>query len=83
MRSSRSGNEVPNQFEIETPEGRYFQSYDSTIVFIDNEGKIFLDENNWDYSRTTSKYRNDFLRMDTKEIKEWIKNGDIVLTNLN
>ena len=32
MKSSQ-GNDVPNQFIIETDEGTYFQSYDSVIVF--------------------------------------------------
>ncbi len=31
---SKSGNAVRNQFEIVTDEGRYFQSYNSVIVFV-------------------------------------------------
>ena len=31
--TSNAGNDVPNQFIITTPEGRYFQSYRSTIAF--------------------------------------------------
>ena len=31
--TSGKGNEVPNQFLITTPEGIYFQSYQSTIAF--------------------------------------------------
>ena len=59
--SNSSGNPIANQFEIWTNKGKYFQSYNSTIVFIDKKGKVFLDEYYWDYSRTTGKYRNQFL----------------------
>ena len=34
--TSPNGNKVPNQFEIYTSKGRYFQSYNSIIAFIDN-----------------------------------------------
>ena len=58
---SSSGKSVPNQYEITTNDGLFFQSYISLICFIDNVGIIFLDENKWNYSVTTSKYRNKFL----------------------
>lgn len=74
---------VKNQFEISTPEGRYFQSYDSVIVFIPNGGKIQLDEKYWDYSITTGKYRNQFLGEDKKETEKKIASGEYILTNLN
>jgi len=78
-----NGNKVPNQFIIEDDEGRvFFQSYDSIIVKVEFN-KIELDEKYWDYSATTSKYRNKFLEMTTKEIKEKIKSGEIVLSKLN
>ena len=80
---SNNGNFVPNQFEISTSEGRYFQSYDSVIVFINNNGKVFLDENDWDYSRTTGKYRNIFLGEYIGETRKKIKTGEYELTNLN
>ena len=82
--TSNSGNEVPNQFEIWDDAGnRFFQSYDSIIVKIDKRGEIILDEKYWDYSRTTSKYRNDFLGMSSKEIKNGVEDGTIRLENLN
>tara|TARA_Y100001937_G_scaffold17215_1_gene23771 strand:+ start:296 stop:565 length:270 start_codon:yes stop_codon:yes gene_type:complete len=80
---STNGNLVPNQFKIYTSEGSYFQSYRTVIVFIDNNGKVFLDENSWDYSRTTSKYRNLFLNKNTQEIKQLINEGEYKLKNLN
>ena len=39
--TSPKGNQVPNQFEIYTSKGRYFQSYNSIIAFIDNNGNVF------------------------------------------
>lgn len=75
---------VKNQFEITTPEGRYFQSYDSVIVFKPNNGdKIQLDSRYWDYSKTTGKYRNQFLGETKKETEAKIASGEYILTNLN
>ena len=84
MESTRSFNKVPNQFIITDDDGnRFFQSYDSTVAKIDKEGQITLDEETWDYSNTTRKYRNVFLKMDSKEIKKAINKGEIILANLN
>ena len=80
--TSDKGNLIPNQIVIRTPKEVIFQSYRSIIAVIKDD-KIYLDRNCWDYSRTTSKYRNKFLHMDTTEIKRAIKNGSIILTNLN
>ena len=80
---STNGNLVPNQFKIYTSKGSYFQSYRTIIAFIDNNGKVFLDEDSWDYSRTTSKYRNLFLNKNTQEIKQLINEGEYKLKNLN
>lgn len=81
--TSHNGNEVPNQFEIETSEGKFFQSYKSKIVFIPNEGKTQLDSKYWNYSVTTSKYRNIFLGEDKKTTEKKIAAGEYELTNLN
>lgn len=83
MTSPRTGNPVANQFEIYTPEGKYFQSYRSIIAFVDKFGQIMIDEYYHNYSRTTSKYLTQFLDMNTKERTNAIKNKDIILTNLN
>ena len=82
MLSSR-GNPVPNQFVIYAKDGKYFQSYNSIIAFIDNNNKVFLDEYYWDYSRTTSKYRNIFLNENTEQTKSSIKTEKYKLINLN
>ena len=79
---SRNGNFVANQFTIRTDDSYLFQSYGSTIVKV-KSGKVFLDEYYWNYSRTTSKYRNIFLNETTDETKRKIKDGEYQLTNLN
>ena len=82
MKSSK-GNKVPNQFIIWTDDYQFFQSYQTIIGRRDIKGNILLDKNRWDYSVTTSKYRNQWLGMNTKEIKKAIDNGTIQLVNLN
>ena len=37
---SAKGNKIANQFEIYTDKGRYFQSYNSIIVFINKKEKL-------------------------------------------
>lgn len=82
--TSHNGNKVPNQFIITDKKGnRFFQSYETIIAKIDCKGKVTLDKEKWDYSATTSKYRNIFLGEDTKETKEKIKNKIYKLRNLN
>ena len=73
---------VNNQFAIQTSTGMIFQSYNSIIVFV-SEGKVYLDASRWDYSNTTGKYRNRFLRETRKETERKIKSGEYILTNLN
>ena len=79
---SSNGNIIPNQFEIQTDEGEYFQSYNCTIVAV-IKGKTFLDKTHWDYSKTTGKYRNIFLDENIKETREKIKSGEYTLIDLN
>ena len=83
---SNKGNIVPNQFIITDDQGiTFFQSYKSIIAKVESgfNGQVFLDEYYWDYSTTTSRYRNSFLNMSTKEIRAKIKDGSIKLVNLN
>ena len=44
---------------------------------------IMLDKNYWDYSRTTGKYRNQFLGEDIKTTRKKIKSGEYKLWDLN
>tara|TARA_R100000655_G_C2925550_1_gene183069 strand:+ start:371 stop:652 length:282 start_codon:yes stop_codon:yes gene_type:complete len=84
MTSSKSGQPVANQFIIYTNKGTYFQSYNSIIAHKRaKDGQIFLDECYWDYSRTTSKYRGDYLGEYTAETRQKIKEKKYKLTNLN
>lgn len=83
MTSPSSGREVPNQFIIYDDKGNtFFKSYNSIIVKI-TRNKTYLDENKWDYSKTTGKYRNNFLGETKKETEKKIKSGEYILTNLN
>ena len=79
---SNSGRSVANQFEIETDDATYFQSYNSVIAkrMI---GVVYLDEYYWDYSTTTGRYRNMFLGETKKETQAKIDSGEYILTNLN
>jgi hypothetical protein len=93
--TSGSGNKVANQFII-TDEGRgangnftvrrVFQSYSSIIAIVTRwpgETRVELDENKWDYSKTTGKYRNQFLGESKKETERKIKDGTYKLADLN
>ena len=80
--TSPNGNKVANQFEIYTDKGKYFQSYKTIIALIDNKGQVFLDKYKWNYSRTTSKYRNIFLNDNTNSVKEKIKSGEYTVLKL-
>ncbi len=75
---------VKNQFLIDTPTHRYFQSYNSIILVEDKQtGKIALDKNYWDYSNTTGKYRNRYLNEGIAETRKKIEKGVYELINLN
>jgi len=83
---SSNGNPVPNQHIIFTPDATYFQSYQSIIIKItleNGERQVYLDENKWDYSVTTGKYRNQFLGETKKETERKIKAGQYILADLN
>ena len=82
--TSPNGNKVANQFVIETGDGvRVFRSYTSNIARIDADGNVTLDATYWDYSATTSKYRNLFLGNDTATCRRLIKSGVYKLDDLN
>ena len=79
---SSSGNKVANQFVIETDNKIFFQSYNSMIACVE-KGKIYLDPVYYKYSKTTSKYLNRFLNMNSKDVQEGLKSGLIEFKNLN
>ena len=82
---SDRGNDIANQFIIEGDDWTIFQSYRSVIAkkMYDGSNKIFVDENYWDYSSTTGRYRNKFLGETKKETQAKIDSGEYILTNLN
>ena len=71
------GKEVPNQFEIfyKTNNKHYkiFQSYNRMILKWEN-GKIIEIGADWEYSRTTGKYRNLLTGMNKKEFEKMLNN---------
>tara|TARA_R100001369_G_scaffold80884_1_gene111526 strand:- start:245 stop:538 length:294 start_codon:yes stop_codon:yes gene_type:complete len=91
--TSNKGNKIANQFMVyDDNNNKYFQSYNSVIVkisnFVKNENglplsTVYLDKKYWDYSVTTSKYRNIFLEETKKETQKKIDNGIYFLTDLN
>ena len=62
--SPRSNKPIANQFKIVMQNGlEVFQSYETIICIKDpRNNEIYLDANSWDYSNTTSRYRNFFLQ---------------------
>lgn len=85
MQTNR-GNPAANQFIIFDSEYTMFKSYDSNIVktvFEDGKRKVYLDEYYWDYSVTTTRYRNQFLGETTKETRAKIASGEYTLIDLN
>lgn len=74
--TSSNGNKVVNQFIIETKDKIIFKSYNSIIaVKSKSTGKITLGRD-WDYSRTTGKYRNQFLGEGIAVTREKIESGE-------
>lgn len=59
--SARSGEPVRNQYRVVVNGiGTFFQSYDSVVAFTD--GDTLTLGRHWDYSVTTMKHLNSFLR---------------------
>jgi len=86
--TNSNGNKVANQFIVDGEhygqQGQFFQSYNSVIAFKPADGSsITLDSDKWSYSKTTAKYRNQFLNETTKETQAKIDSGEYILTNLN
>lgn len=71
-----------NHYIIKSGSARIFQSYDSIIAI--KEGKmVVLDKSDWDYSRTTGKYRNKFLNENKATTEKKIETGEYYLADLN
>ena len=59
-----------------------FKSYGYNIVYI-KDGKVYIDKEYWDYSKTIGKYRNIFLKEDKKITQQKINRKEYKLKNLN
>jgi len=72
---------VKNQFVLKDDQGNEFlQSYNSIIVKRDINNNISLGSN-WDYNKTTGKYRNLYLGETKKETEAKIKSGEYKIDN--
>lgn len=82
---SRKGNDVPNQFIIKGNNWELFQSYKSPIALkvYDNRVMSTLEAiilfKDWDFSRTTGKYRNIFLGESKVETEKKLESGEYLL----
>ena len=95
MESKKTSKAVANQFVmVERGNGgngnfikkEILQSYDSIICIKipwSDSTNVTLDTVYWNYSKTTSKYRSQFLGETTKETQAKIDSGEYVLANLN
>lgn len=76
--TNTKGNKVNNHFVVYHDDGTVdFQSYDSIIVR-KKDGKIYLGKD-WDYSKTTGKYRNQFLGETKDETQRKLDQGIYIL----
>lgn len=83
---NNNGNAAANQFVLNHSNCLVFQSY-NTIIAEDYRqergGRIVLDTEALNYSKTTSKHLFIFLGMDRKRIEKRIKEGSIIVKVLN
>ena len=79
---SDKGNTIPNQYVIRLDNCDVFQSYETVIAIRDYDlNEVYLNKEYYDYSNTTSKYRNKYLGLTTKETEQKIKAKEFVLVN--
>jgi hypothetical protein len=73
-----------NQIIITDDKGnKIFSSYNTVIGIRAKDNKVTLDSKFWNYSKTTSKYRNIFLNETTKETIKKIESKQYTLKDLN
>jgi hypothetical protein len=71
-----------NQIVVFDNNKKTFFSYGVKIATIEN-GNVILDAARWDYSKTTGKYRNQFLGEKKAETQKKINRGEYKLADLN
>lgn len=91
LQSPRSGQPVANQYNISDGDTETFQSYQTVIA--KRVGVEFIISNDFNYSRTTSKYFTEWLRawfndFEIETIKKWLRkdstrNGSKLVEVLN
>jgi hypothetical protein len=82
--TTRGGNPAINQYIIsDNSKSVYFQSYDTIIALVDRYGRVTLDRCRWNFSHTTSHYRNQFLQENLSQTESKLKSGEYTLANLN
>ena len=72
--TSSTGNYIPHQYIIKAYGKTIFQSYGSVVAVKYSDGSIVLGED-WDYSRTTGRYRNEFLGEGIAETRKKLEDG--------
>jgi hypothetical protein len=80
---NNNGRPANNQFVLSYADKQVFQSYSTLIAEEHNNGKIVLDTDALNYSRTTSKHLFIFLGLDRREIETRVKEGLITVKDLN
>lgn len=78
------GRKVANQFIIENGNVYTFQSYNSIIAVVDFDNSTIILGSDWNYSTTTSRYRNAFFETlgldeltDTASVRAAIKDREV------
>lgn len=62
---------------------KMFAGYSLADLSLNEYPSVYLDEKDWDYSKTTGKYRNLFLNEGIAETRKAILNGQYKLVDLN
>lgn len=77
-------NLTKNQVVVQFSDGsEIFNSYGKNIVEYSKNHKIYFDKKYWNFSNTTSKWRNKYMGVDSKWVKDAIKNGIVKFKDLN
>lgn len=83
--TNSKGRKVANQFMIENGNVYTFQSYNSVVAVVNFDNSTITLGGDWNYSTTTSRYRNAFFEglgldelSDTKSVRKAINDGEIV-----
>ena len=78
----------PNHIVIYVKGGKYLQSYDKIIAFVNEprEGesrKVYLDKEYWNFSKSTARHRNSFLGLSNSYVNDAVRNNVFIMKNLN